>query len=562
MALIEFNNYTFTYSGSDTPALKAIKLEIEEGAFVLICGHTGCGKTTLVKQLIPAIAPYGNATGTIFYDGKNINGYSDRDIALSFGYVGQNPTDQTVTDKVWHELAFGMENRGMPQDIMERRIAEICEFFGLQGSLHRAVDTLSGGELQMLHLAAVMVMEPRVLILDEPTAQLDPLAARNLFDMVKRVNAELGTTIIVVEHHLEEAYGMADTAVAMDRACINTSGTPKEVAREMGFNEGLPSALRIAKAVDGDDNNLPLTVAEGQRWLYRKWKEIGDGFLSAKHVKGTGAVTHSYSDTPIIKMTDVAFTYDKINAVLSDCSLEIRRGEIFALMGGNGTGKSTLLKLLCADINHVYGRIEILGKKINNVKDAPLGYRQMVYMPQEAKALITEITVEEELQEALYGINISSEEKKEKVSSMLDTIGLDDYKRYHPYDLSSGQQQRLALGKLLLLEPRIILMDEPTKGIDFEGKKQFAEIIKRLSGEGVTILMASHDIEFCARYTDRCGLMHDGRVVAAMDRREFFAGNSFFTTAANRIARRFIPEAILPEEVISFCQEQMLKEDR
>ena len=575
MALIEFNNFTFSYPGSDVFQLGNVNLSIEKSSFTLICGESGCGKTTFVKQLIPAIAPYGTASGEVRYNGKNLNEYTDEEIARNFGYVGQNPMDQTVTDKVWHELAFGMENLNTPQNLMERRIAEICEFFGLQKLLHRDVSTLSGGELSMVNLASVMVTEPKVLILDEPTAQLDPLASRNLLDMIKRINKELGTTVIIIEHHLEEVYGMADNIVVMSKAVVDYVGAPREVASKLNFREGLPSALVISKKVEelADTNNnrtlsheLPLTVAEGQKWLLSWCDSIDD---VSNHVTRRNDFMNneetsdeqSIDATPIIVMRNIAFTYDGEEAVLNECNLEVRQGEIFALMGGNGTGKSTLLKLLCMGINPSYGTIEVMGKKLGNIKSAPLGLGRMVNLPQDPKALFTEIKVADELNEALQGVNLSPEDKQSKVSGILERIGLNGYENQHPYDLSYGQMQMLALGKLLLLEPKIILMDEPTKGIDYTWKKKLSEILKELSDEGVTILMASHDIEFCARYASRLGLMHDGRVVANMTRREFFIGNSFFTTATNRIARSIQLDAILPEEVISFCREILSDED-
>lgn len=550
MALVEFCNVNFRYPGGSEKALSDVDLSIEEGEFVLICGPSGCGKTTLIKQLLLAVAPYGKRDGKIIVDGRNIDDIDDKELVTTFGYVGQNPVNQTVTDKVWHELSFGMENLGLCQDVMERRIAEICEFFGMQSWLDRDVSTLSGGEMQMVHLASVMVMEPKVLIFDEPTAYLDPLAARNLLDMIKRINAELGTTIIIVEHHLEEVYGMADKVVAMGKAKIRHIGTPRGVASELEFKAGLPSALLIAKEVDKDNDKLPLTVSEGQRWIANRLSGVSiDGFVNPSD--------DSMYHKEVIRLKDISFAYDDTEIVLEDCNLTVYEGEIFALLGGNGTGKSTLLQILCQTLKQAFGTIKIFDKKVTGIKDVPLGNEAMVFMPQDAMALFTAITVEEELMEALDGLSIELAKKKELVSDMVNKIALFGYEKRHPYDLSSGEQQMLALGKLLLLNPKIILMDEPTKGLDYDRKTEIGNVIKHLSEEGITILLVSHDIEFCARFADRCGLMHNGRVVAAENTRDFFSGNKFFTTATNRIARRYIPRAILPEEVIAFCEREM-----
>ena len=606
MALIRFENVDFTYPGAENKALDNINIEINDGDFVLICGPSGCGKTTLIKQLLPEICPYGHREGRIVYyglandynglahnpnvyDGQNkgcdLDELSPRDLARTFGFVGQNPQSQMVTDKVWHELAFGMENIGTTQEIMERRIAEICEFFGMQSWLDKDVASLSGGEMQMVHLASVMVMEPRVLILDEPTGQLDPLAARNFLDMLARINQELGTTIILVEHHLEEAYAMADMVVAMDEASVKCVGNPRDVAGELGFRAGLPSALIIAKSVlDGAGEkmpvnatyDLPLNVAEGQKWLRR----LFDGKISRstyEKVVHTADIQNDVSIDKIqktgstldvvLKTQELCFAYDEGKVVLQDCSFSISRGEIFTLLGGNGTGKSTLLKLLSTTLKPAYGTIEVLGRKLGGFKDSiqlkrkgdktPLGYEGMVLLPQDPMALFTEITVWDELRESLDGLPYSLDEKDKLVLDMLQQLKLTGYEKRHPYDLSGGQQQMLAIGKLLLLKPQIILMDEPTKGLDYDRKIALGQMITELAADGISFLIVSHDIEFAARFAHRCGLMHDGRIVAVDNAKSFFAGNSFFTTAANRMARRFCPEAVLPEEVIAFCAREL-----
>ncbi len=586
MRLIEIQNLIFSYPRENVSALSGINLGIDEGEFVLICGSSGCGKTTLIKQLIPSIAPHGTLEGEICLQSKSIEEYDDATLAREIGYVGQNPSSQMITDKVWHELAFGMENLGLDNETMQRRIAEICEFFGMQSWINRNVDSLSGGEMQMVHLAAVMVMEPRVLILDEPIAQLDPLAARNFLDMLNRINTELGTTIIVVEHHLEDVYGMATKVVAMKRACIDYVGNPREVATKLNYKSGLPTSLIIAKSIEtvdtagsrGDksdsndvENSLPLTVAEGQRWMARRFagidkKKLDNNEDSQVNIQDNDGQSQTNLQDEngkesrrdiVLRMKEIGFGYDEYKAVLNDCNLDVHEGEVFAVMGGNGTGKSTLLSILCQTLKQAYGTVEIFGKKIKSVKDAPLGFKGMVYLPQDPMALFTEITVSEELEEALHDLDISVSDKKDSITRMLYEVGLKGYERLHPYDLSAGQKQVLAFAKLLLLEPRIILMDEPTKGLDFDRKKELGSMLRKLTEEGVTILMVSHDIEFCARYASRCALLHDGRVVSALPRQEFFAGNKFFTTASNRIARRYAPKAILPEEVIAFCKEEM-----
>lgn len=568
MSLIEFQNYIFSYPSDEKATLDNINLTISEGEFVLVCGPSGCGKTTLIKQLIPGIAPYGRRKGKLVFDHIDLLDCDENSLVGEVGYVGQSPSSQIITDKVWHELAFGMENLGLDNETMERRIAEICEFFGMQSWINRDVDSLSGGEMQMVHLAAVMVMEPKVLILDEPIAQLDPLAARNFLDMLSRINAELGTTIILVEHHLEDAYAMASKVVAMSKARIDYIGSPGEVAGSLKFRAGLPTSLIIAKGIEEglesvDDSlkniNLPLTVVEGQRYIEnvlsssRNNTDRSKSIFSDLHLQERNDYINN---SIVLKMKEIAFSYDNTNPILNDCSLNIYEGEIFALMGGNGTGKSTLLSIICQSLKKSYGSLEIFGDKVKDIKDAHLGYKGMVYLPQDPMALFTQITVREELLEAFDGLNMSIDDKNRRVEKMIEDIGFVGLEKMHPYDLSYGQMQLLAFAKLLLLEPGLILMDEPTKGLDYDRKIVFGNMLKELSSKNVTILLVSHDIEFCARFATRCGLLHDGKVVASLIRHEFFAGNRFFTTASNRISRRFVKDAILPEEVITFVKEK------
>ncbi len=545
MALIEIRNLSFRYPGLEKCAIEDINLDIDRGEFVLVCGPSGGGKTTLIKQLVPAITPYGKRNGDVRFMGHDITEYDESSLAGVIGYVSQNPMSQIITDKVWHEIVFGMESLNLSQDIMERRMAEISEFFGMQDWLDRDIDTLSGGQMQILHLASVMVMEPKLLVLDEPVAQLDPVASRSFLDMLRRINEEIGTTIVIVEHHLEEVYGMVDRVVAMSESRIDVVGKPRYVAANMKYASYLSSVVKIVRNVDGNIDDMPLSVSEGQRWLRARIEKEG---YEADDIHKPLPVKKDTEEA--LRIRDIAFAYEDGKEVLKDCNLTVYAGEIFALLGGNGTGKSTLLYVLCRTRKESFGTIRIFGDRTKDIKDAPLGYRQMVYMPQDPMAIFTEINVRDELLEAMNGMDISMGDKEEKITRMLSRLGLSGFEKVHPYDLSSGQMQLLALGKLLLLEPKLILMDEPTKGLDYDRKLQFGSLINELAKEKVTILMVSHDVEFCARFATRCALMHNGRIVAPLPTREFFSGNRFFTTYANRMARAYISDAILPEEVV------------
>ncbi len=549
--MIQFHNYSFTYPGRDNAALKDVSLEIKGGEFVLLCGASGSGKSTLLRQLKSALKPYGRMSGEILIEGQPLDNYSVEEQASLLGFVGQNPREQIVTDKVSHELAFGMENLGLSNEDMFRRMAELCEFFGISSWFQRETESLSGGEVQLLNLASIMLMRPEVLLLDEPTSQLDPIAASEFLQMLGRIHRELGTTIILSEHHLEEAFGMVDRVLVLEEGKLQYQGNPVEVGKQILTNpnalyEGLPSALRMVQALGREENEIPLSVGQGRIWF--------DSYMSGRKAKTISELTRDFGKK-ILVAKEIGFTYSGSNHnTLEECNLELHQGECFALLGGNGAGKSTLLKILCQEERQQVGRLEILGKNIKKQKDVPLGYEQMVFLPQDPKAVFTEITVFEELQDTLEELAITEEEKQSQVLSMLCRIGLDGFEKSHPYDLSGGQQQMLALGKMLLLKPKILLLDEPTKGLDPERKANLGAFLRGLCSEGVTILMVSHDVEFCANYSDRCGMLFQGRMVGVGTRREFFAGNQFFTTAINRIARAHCKDAITLEEVVEACK--------
>lgn len=557
MNVLEIKDLSFSYPGNDMKALSDLSFRVNRGDFVLLCGPSGCGKSTLLRQMKPSMTPYGATEGKIEFQGKLIQKLSAREQAAEIGYVGQNPEEQIVTNKVWHEMAFGLENMGLPNDVMMRRIAEVSEFFGIQQWFDRDTASLSGGEKQMLNLASIMVMQPELLLLDEPTSQLDPIAASDFLHMLGRINRELGTTIIICEHHLEEIFGMVHKVLMLEQGMLRLYEEPRQAAfalcnGENALYEGLPSALRISAALGDVTRKLPLTVGEGRVWLenYLDGKDVSGVFKQAPETKSSDA------GKTVIQGKRLSYQYEGSNKpILQDCSIMVNEGEWFCLLGGNGTGKSTLLKVLCQSLHHTDGSLVILDNKVRREKDVPLGYQKMVLLPQNPKALFTEITVQEELEEALVGSKMEMSSVEDAVKAMLCQVGLQGFEKQHPYDLSGGQQQMLALGKLLLLEPKVLLMDEPTKGLDPERKAELGRFLQALCDTGVTILMVSHDVEFCARYATRCGMLFSGRLVAVDDRRSFFAGNQYFTTGANRMARRYFPEAITCDEVVNTCKD-------
>ncbi|MEG2118820.1 MAG: ATP-binding cassette domain-containing protein, partial [Pseudoflavonifractor sp.] len=542
---------TFTYPEQGEAALKDLNLTIGQGEFVTLCGPSGCGKTTLLRQLKTVLAPHGDRSGAVLFEGTPLEDLDQRTQSARIGFVLQSPENQLVTDKVWHELAFGLESLGCDTPTIRLRVAEMASFFGIQTWFYKNVTQLSGGQKQLLNLAAVMAMQPSVLILDEPTSQLDPIAAADFLATVGKINRELGVTVLLTEHRLEEALPLADRCIVMDGGRVIADGAPEDVGkalRAQGHSMflAMPTPMRVWAGVE-NEQPCPITVRDGRNWL----TEFGGGH-PLKHLPAPAAPPPQRA--PAIALSEVWFRYEKdLPDVVKGLTFEVPAGELCAIVGGNGTGKTTTLSLISGIHTPYRGTVKLEGRPPEKVTDAEKFGGLLGVLPQNPQALFVKKTVELDLYEMLSDRKMSKEEKARRVAAVVNLCGLTRLLTQHPYDLSGGEQQRAALAKVLLLKPRILLLDEPTKGMDSYFKEKFGKILKQLQAEGTTILMVSHDIEFCARYADRCAMFFDGSVVTQGPPRAFFSGNSFYTTAANRMARHLIPDAITAEDVIAAC---------
>lgn len=575
MATIQVRNLSFAYPTSTVRALEDVSFTVSQSEFVVLCGKSGCGKSTLLRHLKKNLIPYGQFEGEVLYDGKEIASLDDRVNAAEIGFVQQNPDNQIVTDKVWHELAFGLESLGLDNKTIKRRVAEMASFFDIQTWFRKSVSELSGGQKQLLNLASIMVMQPKVLILDEPTSQLDPIAASEFLKTIYRINRDLGTTIIISEHRLEELFTMADKVMVMDKGKLIAYDEPWNIGNFLAGDSaserhpmfyGIPAVMKIyshcrtagvPRYIREGKEMSPLTIRDGRLWLESFLKDDSVEASAADYAK----VHQVTGEEEIIRVKDLWFKYSKDSGdVLRGLNLSVRKGELFCLLGGNGVGKSTTLKAVSGAVIPQHGSIIVDGMKVKKENFKELFHKRLAMLPQNPQALFTEITVEEELLEALYFEKITDEEKIEKIENILEMMEITHLRKSHPYDLSGGEQQRLALGKILLLDPKILLLDEPTKGLDPFFKITLGGILKKLTTSGVTIFMVSHDVEFCAEYGDRCAMFFDGDVVSEGTPKEFFAGNSFYTTSANRIVRRWFPEGITWEEVAQWTEQTAMKE--
>lgn len=541
MAHFHIKDLTFRYPNSARPSLDGVELTIEKGEYIVLCGQSGSGKTTLLRHLKTVLTPYGKRSGSICFNGRPLEQASQREQAAKIGFVMQNPDDQIVTDKVWHELAFGLESLGTDPKTMRLRVAEMASYFGLQGWFHLDVATLSGGQKQLLNLASIMAMQPEVLILDEPTSQLDPIAASDFLNTVRKINIELGTTIIITEHRLEDIYHCAGRVVVMDGGRIIANDSPGQVGRKL-WQQGhemfaaLPTPVRVFYDSRAG-GNCPLTVREGRSWLTAAFENRP---VSIAEPAGEPAMTEPKD--PALQVRDAWFRYEKNAAdVLKGVSFSVPKGSLFAIVGGNGSGKSTTLKTLCGICRPYRGSVEIFGKPLKTYQHGRLYQNCLAMLPQDPKSLFVKKTVREDLAEMCRD--------QEKIAGISGLCGIAPLLDAHPYDLSGGEQQRAALAKVLLTEPRLLLLDEPTKGLDSFFKQTFARILKKLNGEGITVIMVSHDVEFCAEHTDLVSMFFDGQIITTNTPHRFFGQNSFYTTAANRMSRCVFRNAITAGDV-------------
>ena len=550
MEFLQVKNLSFTYPNRDEAALAGLDFSVERGSFTVLCGQSGSGKTTLLRLLKRELAPHGTQGGEILYCGVPLSALDDRRSAAEIGFVRQDPDEQLVTDKVWHELAFGLESLGLKNGDIRRRVGEMASYFGIQSWYHNDTDHLSGGQKQLLNLAAVMVMQPKLLLLDEPTSQLDPIAAADFIATLQKLNRELGLTILLSEHRLEEVFPVADRVIVMERGKPCLTGTPRELCgalRGHPLAQGLPSASRIWAGLDVPDVPCPLTVREGRELLETRFSDRSGARISVRPRPET---------PPVLEAEGLCFRYEKdAPDVLRELSLSVRGGEIFALLGGNGAGKTTTLHLLAGLEKPYRGTIRVLGKKMKDYKNGALYRGCLSLLPQSPRTIFLKDSVREDYRQLLEAHGVKAAEQAEKIDAMAARLDIAPLLDRHPYDLSGGEQQKCALGKLLLTDPKILLLDEPTKGLDAEYKDRLRSLLHGLRAEGRTVVMVTHDVEFAAAVADRCALFFDGEVIADGAPNEFFSGNHFYTTAASRIARTVLPNAVLCEEVVALCRE-------
>lgn len=518
MEILKARDLTFTYPDTEKPVLQDVSFSLQEGSFALLMGESGSGKSTLLRLLKRELAPRGKRAGEISLFGKKQADLTDREAASLVGFVAQRPEEQIVTDRVWHEAAFGGESLGMEQALLRRRVGEIASYFGMGEWFRMETHLLSGGQKQLLTLASVLVTEPDLLLLDEPTSRLDPVAEGEFLSLLGRLNREMGVTILLATHDPSPVADLADRMLYLENGRLVADGTPGEVCVAFSGEKqkALPQAARIWHGVGGN-SPCPLNVREGRRLLQDYTCQAAPASLPPE-------------GETVLEARELCFRFAREGRPLCDrLSLELCAGEHFVVAGGNGSGKTTLLRLLCGFLKPVSGKVLLEGKPLSK-REEPW-YRGLACLPQEPAALFSEETVEEELRRYCKKRSIPWEE----AAALAERLGVAHLLSRHPLDLSGGELQMCALCRVLLQKPKVLLLDEPTKGLDAFASERLGTLLGRLTEEGVAVLTVTHDLAFAARWGDTCCLLFDGVLTEPRSTHDFFAKNRFYTTPVSRM---------------------------
>jgi len=535
MEILAVSGLTFTYPQCAEPAVSDISFSLERGEFAVLCGATGSGKSTLLRMLKRELTPLGEKNGSVSFGGVELSQLPDRRSASAIGFVMQKPEQQVVTDKVWHELSFGLENLGTPPDVISRRIAEMASYFGIGEWYDKDVAELSGGQKQLLNLASILVMQPELLILDEPTAQLDPIAAADFIATLRRLCSDFSITIIIAEHRLEDVVPLCDRLLVMDKGQLIANGKPSEVISELKERPdilcGMPAAARLYAELSGS-GSYPLTVREGRDFIENSFSNTARGLPQA---------LYEHSKSAAMEFSDVFFRYSREERdILDGLSFTVYEKEIFCILGGNGSGKTTALSAAAGLLKPYSGKIKVFGKRLKDYKNRSLYRECLAMLPQDVQTVFLKSTVRQELDECSADISALPYD----ISHLMDK---------HPYDLSGGEQQLTALAKVLASKPKLLLLDEPTKGLDAAAKLNITGILRKLKEKGVTVVIVTHDVEFAAVCADRCAMFFGGRIVSTGTPNEFFSRNSFYTTAVSRMTRGYYDNSVTIDDAVKLC---------
>ncbi len=546
MAFINVKELSFAYENSTKLILKGVCFAVEKGDFTIIAGQSGSGKSTLLRLLKPELSPSGLIAGTITFEGKLLASLDKRMSAEKIGYVGQDVESQTICDTVWSELAFVLESLGKSKSYINKKVAEVCAFFGISDLYRKKVNELSGGQRQLLNLASVMVQNPELLLLDEPTSMLDPVSRDNFYGVLKKINEELGVTIISVEHNLESLFFSADNIVALNCEAKCMFARPQEFVKLdkdvlQSYCLNLPMSIGLYYELGAKDE-CPKSIADTKKYLVNNAKNRVDILERDKSYQ---------SSCGVVEIKNAYFRYEKnLSDVLNDFNLTVYENEILAIVGANGVGKTTLLNVL-SGIRPLYsGSLKIKGNKVSNYRDKNVSKAKIAMLPQNPRTLFVEESVKKELETHAKLLGHKGERLKTEIDKMIKLFNLENVQNLHPYDISGGEAEKLAIAKVLMTAPEILLMDEPTQALDNNGKQILLNVIKQLHQKGLTVIMVTHDLEFSALVATKCAMFFDGKIVSELKTDEFFSDMNVYTTIASRISKGFYKNTVTCDDII------------
>ena len=548
----EADNLSFFYSGETVPALDKISFRIAPGEFVLITGRSGSGKTTLLRALKPSLSFEGEYSGSRLFFGKDPASFPAVEEAQNIGFVLQNPDFQAVTHTVRSELAFGLENLGFDTPTIRMRTAEAAAYFGLEDIFDQPLSTLSGGKLQLVCLASIIALHPKAILLDEPLSQLDPMTCDSFIGALRRLSLENAITVILSEHRLEKVLPVADRIFVMEDGKLTFDARPcditkKELEKNDFLKAGVPSSARIVAGL-GMEPGSALNVRDAKRLL----DSVFPNEPAYKRIEReqNGAETAP----PAVELKNVTFSYDESKRVLNGFTLTVGQNRFVGILGANAAGKTTMLRLMGGIYRSYAGKIALFGRNIKKYSDKELFRGTVALLPQKVHMLFAGNTVEEDLRRVLDTVDLPKEEKEELFSRTVGFFSLETLLSRHPYDISQGEMQRAAFCMAMLRRPKLLLLDEPTKGMDALFKRELGEKIRSLVKGGMTVVAVSHDSEFCAEYCDECAFICDGICSKPCPSGNFFSDNFFYTTEANKISRHIFENAVTETEVLALCR--------